>query len=163
MTKQVQIAVCGPAECTDVDRERAYRVGELLARSGATVLCGGGGGVMAAAAAGARAAGGLAVGIGPGVDRPADAFTVAIATNMGQARNVILVLSADAVIAIGGSWGTLSEQALAMRGGVPVVTLGTWRVVDAAGSEIPGFRVATTPEGAVALAVSAAPARPAPP
>jgi uncharacterized protein (TIGR00725 family) len=152
----VQVAVCGPQECTAAEAAAADRVGALLAGRGAVVLCGGGGGVMAAVAGGARRAGGLVIGVLPGPDR-ADAnryLSAAVATNLGQARNAVLVQSADAVIVVGGSWGTLSELALAMRrGGVPVVTLGGWQVVDAAGRPVPGPLRADSPEHAVALAV----------
>ena len=152
----VQVAVCGPADCTEEERLVAFRVGKLLAARGAVVLCGGGSGVMAAVAAGARAGGGLAVGVLPGADRAGAApdLSAALATNLGQARNAVLVQSADAVIVVGGSWGTLSELALAMRrGGVPVVTLNGWRVLDADGRAVPGPVEARTPEEAVALAL----------
>ncbi|MBA3907001.1 MAG: TIGR00725 family protein, partial [Pseudonocardiales bacterium] len=123
-----QVAVCGPAECTEAERSAARAVGELLAEAGVVVLCGGGSGVMAAVAAGARATGGLVIGIRPGGD-PDDAepgLSAVIATGMGEARNAILVRSADAVIVVGGSWGTLSELALARRAGIPVVGLLSW-------------------------------------
>ncbi|HZN71466.1 MAG TPA: TIGR00725 family protein [Micromonosporaceae bacterium] len=153
MTRQV--AVCGPADCTEAEAAHARRVGELLAERGAVVLCGGGTGVMAAVATGARAAGGIVVGIRPGPSRE-DAspdLSVTIVTNLGEARNAVLVWSADAVIVVGGSWGTLSEVALAMRrGGVPVISLGGWRVVAADGSPIPGVVPVDTPDEAVALA-----------
>lgn len=120
------------------------------------VICGGGTGVMAAAAAGARSRDGLVIGIRPGPDRT-DAspdLSVTLATNMGEARNAIIVWSADAVIAVGGSWGTLSEIALAMRrGDVPVVTLGGWRIVDSSGAPIPGPIAASSPEEAVEAAL----------
>lgn len=152
----IQVAVCGPAECTAEEERRARRVGELLAERGAVVLCGGGGGVMAAVAAGARSRGGLVVGIGPAADRtgaPRD-LSVLVATNMGQARNAIIAQSADALIAVGGSWGTLSEVALGMRRGrIPVVVLGGWRVVDQSGLPVPGLTEADTPEAAVDLAL----------
>jgi uncharacterized protein (TIGR00725 family) len=150
-----QVAVCGPAQCTVDDAANARRVGELLAARGATVICGGGPGVMAAVAAGARSAGGLVVGVLPGYDA-SDAnpdLSAAIATNLGQARNAVIVHSADAVIAVGGSWGTLSEVAHAVRrGGVPVISLGGWRIVDADGRDVPGIQVADSPEHAVNLA-----------
>lgn len=152
----MQVAVCGPARCTATEAAAARRVGELLARRGAVVLCGGGSGVMAAVAAGARAAGGLVVGILPGPDRVGanPDLSVAVVTNQGQARNAIIVQSADAVIAVGGSWGTLSEVALAMRrGGVPVVSLGGWVPVAPDGQPVPGLRIADSPEHAVALAL----------
>jgi uncharacterized protein (TIGR00725 family) len=129
----IQIAVCGPAEATKQEYDQARAVGRLLAERGAVVICGGHGGVMAAAAAGAREAGGTAVGVLPRTDRTEANPDVAItiATDMGQARNAVIVNSADAVIAVGSSWGTLSEIALALRRGtIPVVCLGGWRVVD---------------------------------
>ncbi|MGN9776875.1 LOG family protein [Micromonospora sp. H33] len=149
----VQVAVCGPATATDVELAHARRVGELLAERGATVLCGGGGGVMSAVAAGARSRGGLVIGVRPDdgtAPGPVADVTATVVTNMGQARNAILVWSADAVIAVGGSWGTLSEVALAMRRGtIPVVVLGGWRIVDATGTPVPGPFHVLTPEEAV--------------
>jgi uncharacterized protein (TIGR00725 family) len=159
----VQVAVCGPAECTPEQERAAYRVGELLAERGAVVLCGGGTGVMAAVAAGTRAAGGLAIGVLPragddaaGPGNPGADLEVAIVTDLGQGRNNVIVQSADAVIVVGGSWGTLSELALAMRRGtVPVVTLGGWRVLDRDGRPVPGPVEARDPEGAVNAALGA--------
>lgn len=155
MESTLQVAVCGPSRCTPTEAAYARRVGELLADRGAVVLCGGGDGVMAAVAAGGRAAGGLVIGVLPGPDR-SDAgphLSAAIVTGMGQARNAILVRSADAVIVIGGSWGTLSEVALAMRrGGVPVVSLGGWQLLDQNGDPVPGPHLADSPEQAVSLA-----------
>ncbi|MDI6100718.1 TIGR00725 family protein [Actinoplanes sp. NEAU-A12] len=155
----VQVAVCGPAECTAEEAAHARRVGELLAGHGAVVLCGGGTGVMAAVAAGTRGKGGTVVGIRPGdgTEEASPDLSVTVVTNMGQARNAVIVWSADAVIGIGGSWGTLSEIALAMRrGGIPVVSLGGWRVVRADGAPVPGLRHAATPEDAVAEALRGA-------
>jgi hypothetical protein len=152
----MQVAVCGPSQCTEAEAVHARRVGELLAGRGATVLCGGGGGVMAAVAAGARAAGGLVIGVLPGPDRDGASphLSAALVTNMGQARNTIIVQSADAVIAVGGSWGTLSEVALAMRrGGVRVVSLRGWQLLDQGGTLVPGLRLADSPEQAVAFAL----------
>ncbi len=142
-----QVAVCGPAQCTEDERRDAYRLGQLLAAVGAVTLCGGGTGVMAAVTAGARDAGGLVVGIRP--DAATSEGDVTIATNMGQARNAILVWSADAVVAVGGSWGTLSEVALAMRrGGVPVIWLHGWRIADRDGAALEGITYVDTPEAA---------------
>lgn len=153
----VQIAVCGPAHCTATDEQHAYQIGQLLAERGATVICGGGSGVMAAVAAGVRSRAGTVIGIHPGPDRT-DAsphLSLTLATNLGQARNAIIVHSADAVIAIGGSWGTLSEIALAMRRGtIPVVTLGGWQIIDANGNPIPGPVPVTTPQEAVDTALA---------
>jgi len=134
---------------------RARRVGELLADRGAVVICGGGDGVMAAVAAGARSRGGTVVGVRPDATRAGSSpdLTVTLATNLGQARNAVIVWSADAVIVVGGSWGTLSEVALAKRrGGVPVISLGGWQVLDAAGNPVPGIDHVTSPEEAVRLA-----------
>ncbi|ACY99374.1 MULTISPECIES: TIGR00725 family protein [Thermomonospora] len=154
----VQIAVCGPGECSPREERWARQVGRLLAERGAVVLCGGYGGVMAAAAAGARAAGGTVVGLLSGADRQGACpdLTVVVPTGLGQARNAVLVNSADAVIVVGGSWGTLSELAHAMRRGTPVVALGGWRVIDAAGGPVPGVRHAATPAEAVESAWPAA-------
>ena len=123
------VAVVGPgAEAREVDLERAREVGRLLAERGALVLTGGLGGVMAAAAEGAAAAGGTTVGLLPGADR-AEAgapHTVLLPTGLGELRNGLLVRAADAVIAVGCSWGTLSEVALARRTGVPLVLVEPW-------------------------------------
>jgi uncharacterized protein (TIGR00725 family) len=127
--------------------ETATTAGRLLADRGWIVLTGGLGGVMAAAAAGVDEAGGTAVAILPGVDRAAASpgHTVVLPTGMGEMRNALLVRSADAVLAIGGSWGTLSEVALAARTGVPVVTIGT----DLPAFAGPEVKVAESAEGAV--------------
>ena len=156
----IQVAVCGPSECTELEADAAFRVGRLLARAGVTVLCGGGAGVMAAVAAGASAAKGLVIGIRPDADRSTASaeLSATIVTNLGEARNAVIVWSADAVIAIGGSWGTLSEVALAKRrGGIPVISLGGWRVTDSDGCEVPGIENASSPEEAVRLALAAGP------
>jgi uncharacterized protein (TIGR00725 family) len=155
----IQVAVCGPRFCTGQDREHAHEVGRLLAQAGATVLNGGGAGVMAAVSAGARSAGGLVIGVRPGSTKK-DAnpdLSAVLATNMGEARNAVLVWSADAVIAVGGSWGTLSELALAQWRGVPVISLGGWQVLDADGNPLPDAPpTAATPQDAVAFALSMA-------
>ncbi|HLY34025.1 MAG TPA: TIGR00725 family protein, partial [Jatrophihabitantaceae bacterium] len=120
------VAVIGPGDgASEAECALAFELGELLASRGAVVLTGGRGGVMAAAARGAAAAGGTSVGLLPGTSRTdgEPAHTVLLATGLGELRNGLLVRCADAVIAVGGSWGTLSEIALAMRTGVPVVQL----------------------------------------
>jgi len=157
ITAPVQIAVCGPRDCTEQEAGLARRVGELLAQAGAVVICGGGTGVMAAVAAGAREAGGTVIGIrpGPGKDGASPDLSVTIVTNLGEARNAIIVWSADAVIAVGGSWGTLSEVALAQRrGGVPVVVLNGWRVLDAQGQPVDGLDHVASAEDAVQHALA---------
>jgi uncharacterized protein (TIGR00725 family) len=119
------VAVVGPGEgAAPEDVALAREVGALLAERGAIVLTGGLGGVMAAAVDGAGSRGGLTVGLLPGSDRSGCAAAVTIPTGLGELRNGLLVRAADALIAVGGSWGTLSEIALAMRTGVPVVVVG---------------------------------------
>jgi uncharacterized protein (TIGR00725 family) len=151
------VAVVGPgADATDDLCALAAQVGRLLAERGAVLLTGGLGGVMAAAAEGARDGGGLAIGLLPGTDRAAGNAdnTVAIATGLGQARNALIVRAADAMISVGGSWGTLSEIALCRRSGKPVVCLRGWRVLDGAGKPVP-LDEAATPEQAIELLASA--------
>jgi uncharacterized protein (TIGR00725 family) len=151
-----QVAVCGPRECTDEERAAARQVGALLADAGAVVVCGGGGGVMAAVAEGVRSRGGCVVGIRPGGTREGASpdLSVTVVTNMGEARNAVVVWSADAVIAIGWSWGTLSEVALAKRrGGVPVIVLAGWRILDGSGRPVPGIEYVETVDAAVSLAL----------
>ena len=123
----------------------AEAVGTELARRGAVVVTGGLGGVMEAACRGARAAGGTTLGILPGPDRiAANPFVdVAVATGMGELRNGLVVRCADAVVAVGGEYGTLSEIALALKAGKPVVGLATW--------QIEGVRAAADARDAVAL------------
>jgi uncharacterized protein (TIGR00725 family) len=122
--------VSGPGDATDATLlGTAYDVGEGLAAAGYVVVTGGLGGVMAAAARGAKAAGGHVVGLLPGTD-PAMAnewVDVAIPTGLGQMRNV-LVAQANALVAVGGSWGTLTEIAFARRLGRPVVTVHGWQL-----------------------------------
>jgi uncharacterized protein (TIGR00725 family) len=86
--------------------------------------------------AGARRAGGVTVALLPGASRTASGATVVVPTGLGEARNVLVVRSADAVVAVGGSWGTLSEIALARRTGVPVVCLDGWSITDPAGGDL---------------------------
>ncbi|WP_227998341.1 LOG family protein [Nocardia australiensis] len=153
----IQVAVCGPRHCTDMDADNAREVGRLLAETGATVLCGGGIGVMAAVAEGASSEGGLVIGVRPDADRSrvCDGLSAVLYTNMGEARNAILVWSADAVIVVGGSWGTLSELALAnRRGGVPVVSVGGWQIVDADGASVGGGFTAANAGEAVEFALA---------
>jgi uncharacterized protein (TIGR00725 family) len=132
------VAVVGPGDATPECCAVARDVGRRLAEGGVVVLTGGLGGVMAAAAEGATAAGGVAVGLLPGTDRAAGNphSSILLATGLGELRNAVLVRSADAVVAVGGSWGTLSEIALARRGGVPVVCVTGWSVLDAGGEPL---------------------------
>jgi hypothetical protein len=123
------VAVVGPSVPDDPDLlDQATAAGRLLAGRGWVVVTGGLGGVMAAAAAGVAEAGGTAVALLPGSDRGAASpgHTVAIPTGLGEMRNALLVRTVDAVLAVGGSWGTLSEVALAARTGVPVFAVSGW-------------------------------------
>ena len=153
----LQIAVIGGASCDPATGKAAFEVGAKLARSGAVLICGGRGGVMEAASRGARAHGGLTVGILPGPDAtasaPNEAIGIRLFTGMGQARNLSVVLSAAAVIAVGGGWGTLSEIALALKHRIPVVCLRSW-VLDPPAGPDPLLFNAESPEEAVSLAVA---------
>jgi uncharacterized protein (TIGR00725 family) len=123
------VAVVGPSgDPAPAILALAEEVGRRLAEAGAVVVTGGGTGVMEAASRGAADAGGVVVGILPGDDRAEanSSVTVAVATGLGEMRNALVVRAVDAVIAVGGSWGTLSEVALACRTGVPVWALAAW-------------------------------------
>jgi uncharacterized protein (TIGR00725 family) len=149
VTRSIHVAVVGDSEALTAVEVEAEAVGRLLAERGVVVVCGGLGGVMAAACRGAKAAGGVTVGILPGGDRSeANRWVdVAVATGMGEARNAVVVRTADAVVAVSGGYGTLSEIALALRMGRPVVTLGSW--------DIDGVQEAEDPTDAVEKALDA--------
>jgi len=136
----------------------AEEVGRLLANAGAAVVCGGLGGVMEAAARGSAEAGGEAIGIIPS-DDPADAnphLTHVVASGIGYARNLAVVASGEAVIAIGGEWGTLAEIAFARDLDRPVIVVEGWSVSGAGAMEGgPGIEVARSPAEAVELALAA--------
>jgi uncharacterized protein (TIGR00725 family) len=153
------VAVVGPSDPAPECYALALEVGRLLAEQGATVVCGGLGGVMEAAALGASGAGGRVLGILPGRDRgDANPFlTMAVATGLGEIRNGLVVRASDAVVSVGGSWGTLSEVALAQRLGLPVVSLQGWSVVDQGGGSVVGpIAVASAAEAVeVALGIAA--------
>jgi hypothetical protein len=148
------IAVIGAGGCTPSEAEHALQVGREIARRGAILICGGLGGCMAEAARGAKEAGGITIGIIPTYDKPTanEFIDIVIATGMGHARNAIIVATADAAIAVGGSYGTLSEIALARKMGKPVVSLGSWQF---AGDweELSGVFRATDPIEAVDIAI----------
>jgi uncharacterized protein (TIGR00725 family) len=130
MSSGLYVAVVGASDAAPAALAEAEDVGRLLAERGAVVVCGGLGGVMAAACRGAKVGGGTTVGILPGDDRAeANAWVdVAVATGMGEARNALVVRTADAVIAVAGGYGTLSEIALALRLGRPVAALASWDI-----------------------------------
>ncbi|MCL4500828.1 MAG: TIGR00725 family protein [Deltaproteobacteria bacterium] len=123
--KKIYIAVIGGSPVSSEIAALAREVGREVARKGAVLLCGGLGGVMAAAARGAKEAGGVSLGILPDADRRrANPYlTYTVATNLGHARNILLAHSADAVIAVDGDYGTISEAAIALKLGKPVVAL----------------------------------------
>jgi uncharacterized protein (TIGR00725 family) len=149
------IAVIGGGDASDTHRAWARDVGRVLAESGAVVVCGGLGGVMEAACAGAHAGGGMTVGILPGDDRGAanPHVDVAVPTGLGEARNAIVVCAADVVVAVGGGYGTLSEIALALRAGTPVIGLDTWELQPPASGRT---GTGTSPIGGVVIAADPA-------
>lgn len=149
------MAVIGGQRARSEDLAAAETIGRRLAEAGAVLVCGGLGGVMEAACRGAKAAGGLTVGILPGADRgDANPYVdVPIVTAMSTARNVILVRTADAIIAIDGAYGTLSEMAHAMDQGKRVVSLGAWDLA-AIGADRDRILTAETPDEAVRLALA---------
>lgn len=144
------IAVCcgGTPPVDEIDL--AYRTGAEIARRGAILVCGGLGGSMEAACRGAREQGGLSIGIIPGYEKTNanECVDIVIPTGLGHARNNIVVATADGIIGVGGSWGTLSELAIAVKMGKPVAVLAGW---SAKGSQGQGkeFYQAKTPEEAV--------------
>jgi len=126
--KKRVIAVIGGGQPSAKESRFAEEVGRELARQGAILVCGGLGGVMEAACKGASLQGGITIGVLPGDSRRAanPYVQIPVVTGMGYARNVVVVKSAQAVIAIGGSYGTLSEIAHALQNGIPVIGLNTW-------------------------------------
>ena len=157
----IQIAVVGGSEVTEPVAEAAAAVGTALAGAGAIVVCGGLGGVMEAVCRGAKSAGGLTVGVLPGRDPTAANpwVDVVIATGMGEARNALVVGSAAAVIAVDGEYGTLSEIALALHAGIPVIGLGTWLLTRPDGGADTGIVAIEDPRAAVTMAIGLASAR----
>lgn len=144
---RMQIGVIGPGACAPEVARLAERVGAGIARRGAVLVCGGLGGVMEAAARGARDAGGTTLGILPGTDpRAANPHVgIVVPSGLGEARNALVVRASRAIVAVHGGYGTLSEIALALKTGVPVVGLESWTLLE----EMP---VASDPEDAVAQA-----------
>lgn len=160
MSDALKITVIGAGTCDAQIRQRAFEVGLGIAEAGAILLCGGRGGVMEAAASGARSAGGLVVGVLPGASEgetpPNEHVQVALYTGIGQARNLVLVLSGDAVVAVAGGWGTLSEIAMALKHEVPVVLLDSWELERPDGRLEACLLSASTPAEAVETALEAA-------
>jgi hypothetical protein len=158
--RQYVIGVMGAAQCDEKTYRDALEIGQLIARNGAVLLCGGRTGVMEAAAKGAKSEGGLTIGIMPGSserESPPNPFIdVAIFTGMSDARNAVNVRSSDAVIAVGGGFGTLSEIALALKIGKPVVLLHSWTFNIEPPVSMTGVHVVQTPAEAVELALKLA-------
>ena len=154
--RQRYVSVIGASSCGPGLAALGEELGELLAQRGAIVVCGGGTGVMAAVAKGVRRAGGVCIGILPEEDRrfAAPDLTYSVCSGIGHARNLSVVASGDAVIALGGAWGTLSEIGLARSIGRPVVLLRSWQVAPPSGDELEGVQRAQTPAEAVELALS---------
>ena len=147
MNRKPLIAVIGGSECSERIARLAEEVGRLIAQRGARLVCGGLGGVMEAAARGAKSGGGETIGILPGKDpRQANRYIdIPITTGLGYVRNVLVVRAADAVVAIDGKSGTLSEVAFAMIEKKPLVSLESWDVD-------PSIRKASNPYETVELA-----------
>lgn len=145
------IAVIGAGDAPEEVRALAFAVGREIAAHNAVLVCGGLGGVMEAAAQGAREAGGHTIGILPGYNRQSANRHIefAVATGMGEARNAIVIGSADAVVALAGEGGTLAEIGFALKLKRPVVALGAW-------NEIAGLHRADAPAAAVTLALKLA-------
>ncbi|MGA2919378.1 TIGR00725 family protein [Methanoregula sp.] len=144
----MQVAVTGAADATEREYEAAYATGALIAQNGGILVCGGLGGVMEAACKGAREHGGTTVGIVSGTGDGNPYLGIVIRTGLGHARNILVAQSGDVMIAIGGSHGTLSEIAIALKTGCPVFGLASW--------DIDGVVKCTTPAEAVGLAIRAA-------
>jgi uncharacterized protein (TIGR00725 family) len=149
------IAVVGPGRAGEAELALAEEVGAEVADAGAVLVCGGLGGVMEAACRGARSRRGRTVGLLPGLDRSeANGWVeIAIPTGLGEARNALVVRAADALIAIGGAWGTLSEIALGLKTGRPVIGLGTWELARD-GRAVDGIVAINSPRDAVSQALA---------
>lgn len=144
---KAQIGVIGAGSCEPGIEAKAYKVGRAIAEGGAALICGGMGGVMEAACRGAREAGGVTIGILPTATRRSgnSELDYEIVTNAGHARNIFIAHSADALIAVSGSFGTLSEISISLKLGKPVIGVNSW--------DIPGVIQIDNPEKAVAKAL----------
>ncbi|MBI3096828.1 MAG: TIGR00725 family protein [Planctomycetes bacterium] len=160
VSRPYRISVIGASKCTGPEATRAEAVGREIARRGGVLICGGLTGVMASACKGAQEAGGITIGILPGPEpMPANPYvTIPLPTGLGYARNVCVVYGGEAVIAIAGGVGTLSEIAYAFQAGLTVVGLGTWEI-DKRRMQYGTMVKARTPAEAVEKAFAAAQAR----
>lgn len=155
MEGQPVISVIGSSAPPAETYELARQVGRLLARAGCTVVCGGKGGVMEAVCRGVAEEKGFSLGLLPaGIEEANPYVTLPLSTGLGEVRNVAVVSSGDAVISIGGAFGTLSEIGFALKLGKPVIALNTWSVQEP-GAQSP-LMPASTPEEAVELALEKA-------
>lgn len=157
MKKGLFISVIGGSDCSQEEARLAEEVGRELATRGATLICGGLDGVMEAACRGAASQGGVTIGILPGDSRKqANRYVqIPIVTGMGYARNAIVAKSGQVVIAVGGSYGTLSEIAHALQNDIPVIGLGTWSL-SRGGEEDKAIIIAQNPVDAVEKALALA-------
>lgn len=143
----MQIGVIGSGICDEELYALAFRVGQLIAEKGHVLITGGLGGVMEASAKGAKSRGGLTVGILPRKAEEANPYIdIKIATDMGHARNIIIVHSCDALISVGGEYGTISEIAIALKEGKSVASIRPW-------VSIKGMKVFNSPEEAVEFVI----------
>ncbi|MBM4256356.1 MAG: TIGR00725 family protein [Deltaproteobacteria bacterium] len=151
MARKLQIAVVGDNNPSPEVTQLAEEIGQALAQREAIVVCGGLGGVMAGVARGAAAQGGTTIGILPSYDATTgnSSLSIVIPSGLGHARNMLVVASGDAVIALPGSYGTLSEVALALKLGKPVIGVNAW-------GDVKGVQAAKTADEAVTLALAAA-------
>jgi len=153
MDRKKIIAVIGESECSEEIAQMAEEVGFLIAQKGAMLICGGYGGVMAAACRGAKRGGGSTIGVLSGKDKSEanDDIDIPIVTGMRDARNVIIPRSAQGVIAVAGSFGTLSEIGFTLKFKIPLVGLNTWKLEHSAASKTFLLKSANTPEEAITL------------
>ncbi|MEM0203590.1 MAG: TIGR00725 family protein [Archaeoglobaceae archaeon] len=145
----MQIGVVGSGSCDEELYAIAFRVGQLIAEKGHVLINGGLGGVMEASAKGAKSKNGITVGILPRKTKDANPYIdIKVATDMGHARNIVIVHSSDAIISVGGEYGTISEIAIALKEGKPVASIKPKVVID-------GMRIFQTPEEAVEFVIKA--------
>jgi uncharacterized protein (TIGR00725 family) len=158
--RRLTLGLVGGDTCTESESKLAFETGRQIARSEAVLVCGGGAGVMEAGCSGAKTASGVTIGVmpgdGPRSSPPNPHLDFVLYTGLGQGRNQIVVLSSDAVIAVGGEWGTLSEIAMAKKHRIPVVLLQSWIVEGPHGHGLDDLPRAATAKEAVAKAVKLA-------
>lgn len=146
MERPKHVGVIGAGDCSDKTYQMARHLGAGIGKKGWILVCGGLGGVMEAAARGCTEAGGMTVGILPGLDKTSANLYVKIpvATGLGEGRNLLVVRASDVLVSVAGGYGTLSEIALALKVNKPVIGLETWE-------DIQGVQYVSDPEGAMRL------------